>query len=201
MKLWRPGATVNTTSHSTVQVKNNARRDVTRDVRKPGRVKPSWYKRLLASEEIFIPHLTRTWWRDNQQYAVISKETWSVASAFFMGKVSLPQILTVQRCLSETIRKHPMQDDTSLLDFPQWGVGTRGQGDKWQECWSGSGLGSHPCLGAKAGLPLSDLLSFDSMIYLNICPSDAKDEMTPYKEVISYLNPIYLQTLFQHLPN
>lgn len=39
------------------------------------------------------------------------------------------------------------------------------------------------------------------MIYRKISPSDAKDDITPYKEAIAYLDPTYLQTLLQRLPN
>ena len=43
--------------------------------------------------------------------------------------------------------------------------------------------------------------SFYSMTYLNLRPSDAEDEITTYKKAISHLDSVYLETLFQHLPN
>lgn len=102
----------------------------------------------------------------------------------------------VWRCLSET--RNPRQDDTFLLDFLEWGVGMGRQGDKWQE-WEWSQV---TCLHRFRGWTSSLWSSlFDSMIYRKISPSDAKDDITPYKEAIAYLDPTYLQTLLQRLPN
>lgn len=200
MKLWYPRATVHTISHSPVHRKNNTWRDVTCDMR------IIWESQAFLVQAIAgirgdIPRLTFIWWHANQQYAIIPKEKGSVASAFFMGKLSLPQMIIAWRCLSETIRRHPRQDDTFSLGFLQWGGGD-GEA-RWQVAraleWERSQVTCLP--GYQGWISCLWPSLFDSMIYLKVRPSDAKDEITPYKEAMSYLDPIYLQTLLQRLPN
>lgn len=131
-----------------------------------------------------LPYLI--WWHDNRQHAIISKKQEFLASAFFTGKLSLPQII-VQRC--------PQKQEEVLCEMIDFcwifRSGCGDEGTRWQverapewECeWQA--LVSGPTLASAPRLDFTSRSLSDHVIYLNLGPSDAKDETTSYKMAIS----------------